>query len=97
MHDSNLTYEHHIKPILNKVNNTIGLLRQFQLILRRHSLITIYKTSIRSHLEYGEVIYDSTFNESFNQRLESIQHNAAIAVTGAIRGTSSGKHFQEKL
>ena len=70
-------------------------MRKFQLILRRHSLITIYKTSIRSHLEYGEVVYDSTFNKSFNQRLECIQYNAAIAIARAIRGASSGKHFQE--
>ena len=35
--DSNLSYEHHIKSILNKVNKTIGLLRKFQLILPRHS------------------------------------------------------------
>ena len=35
--DSNLSYEHHIKSIQNKVNKTIGLLRKFQLILPRHS------------------------------------------------------------
>ena len=93
--DSNLSYEHHIKSILNKVNKTIGLLRKFQLILPRHSLITIYKTFIRPHLDYGDVIYDRAFNESFHQRLESIQYNAAIVITGTIRGTSSEKLFQE--
>ena len=61
----------------------------------RHSLITIYKTFIRPHLDYGDVIYDRAFNESFHQRLESIQYNAAIAITGTIRGTSSEKLFQE--
>ena len=93
--DSNLSYEHHIKSILNKVNKAIGLLRKFQLILPRHSLITIYKTFIRPHLDGGDVIYDRAFNESFHQRLESIQYNAAIAITGTIRGTSSEKLFQE--
>ena len=89
--DSNLRYEHHTKSILNKVNNTTDLLRKFQLILPRHSLITIYKYLIRLHVDYGDVIYDRTFKESFHQRLESIQYNAAIAITGAIRGTSSKK------
>ena len=94
--DSNLSYERHIKsPILNKVNKTIGLLLKFQLMLPRHSLITIYKTFIRSHLDYGDAIYDHAFNESFHQRLECIQYNAAIAITGAIRETSSEKIFQE--
>ena len=95
MLDSNLSYEHHIKSILNKVNKAIGLLRKFLLILPRHSLITIYKTFIRRHLDYDDVIYDRAFNESFHHRLESIQYNAAIAITGAIRGTSSEKLFQE--
>ena len=34
-------------------------------------------------------------NESFYKNLESIQYNAAIAIIGAIRGTSSDKLFQE--
>ena len=41
--DSNFSYEHHIKSVLNKVNKTIGLLGKFQLILQRHSSITSYK------------------------------------------------------
>ena len=89
MLDSNLSYEHHIKSILA----TIGLLCKFQLILPRHSLITIYKTFIRPHLDYGDVISDRTFNESFHQRHESIQYNAAIAIIVAIRETSLEKLF----
>ena len=50
MLDSNLNHEHHIKSILNKVNKTIGLLLKFQLILPRHSLITIHKKFVRPHL-----------------------------------------------
>ena len=95
MLDLILSYEHYIKSILNKVNKTIGLLRKFQLILPRHSLRTIYKIFIRPHLDYGDVIYDRAFNGSFHHRLESIQYNAAIAITGTIRGTSSEKLFQE--
>ena len=60
MLNSNLSYEHHIRSILNKVNKMIGLLRKFQLILPIHSLITIYKTFIKPHLGYGDVIYGRT-------------------------------------
>ena len=70
-------------------------LLKFQGILPRTSLITIYKSFARPHLDYGDIIYDQTFNESFHQRIESIQYNAAIAITGAIRGTSSEKLYQE--
>ena len=93
--DDKLSYEHHLKSVLNKVKKAIGLLCKFQQILPRQSLITIYKSFIRPHLDYGDIVYDRAFNESFHKYLESIQYNAAIAITGAIRGTSSEKLFQE--
>ena len=65
MLDSNLSYEHHMKSILNKVNKRIVLLRTFHLILPRHSLMKIYKTFIRPHLGYGDVIYDHAFKSHF--------------------------------
>ena len=40
-------------------------------------------------------MYDQASNESFHQRIESIQYNAAIGITSAIRGTSSKKLYQE--
>ena len=57
--------------------------------------MTIYKSFARTHLDYGDIIYDQTFNESFHQRIESMQYNAVIAITGAIRVTSSLKLYQE--
>ena len=47
------------------------------------------KPEITPHLDYGEVIYDRAYNTSFHQNLESLQYSAAIAITGAIRETSS--------
>ena len=58
-------------------------------------MITIYKSFIRPQLDYGDIVFDRAFNKSFHKNLESIQYNAAIAITGAIRGTSSEKLFQE--
>ena len=49
----------------------------------------IYKSFIWPHLDYDDVVYDRAFNESFHQSLESLQYSAAIAITDAIRGTSS--------
>ena len=46
---------------------------------------------MRPHLDYGNTVYDQVFNESFHKNLKSIQYNTAIAITGAIRGTSSGR------
>ena len=35
------------------------------------------------------------YNTSFHQRLESLQYNAALAITGVIRGTSKEKLYNE--
>ena len=81
--------------ILNKVNKTIGLLRNCQNMLPRSALPTIYKTCIRPHLDYDEIIYGQPYNASFHQKLELLQYNACLAITGAIRGTSKEKLYEE--
>ena len=93
--DSKLTFEEHCKTILDKTNKTIGLLHKLQSLLPRAALITIYKAFVRPHLDYGDVLYDQTFNASFHEKLESIQYNACLALTGAIKDTSKDKVYQE--
>ena len=73
----------------------MGLLRKFQQILPRSTLLTIYKIFIRSRLDYADIIYDQAYNSDFHDKLESIQYNACLAITGAIRGTSTEKIYQE--
>ena len=40
------------------------LISKFQGILTRTSLITIYRSFARPHLDYADIIYDQTFNNS---------------------------------
>ena len=70
--DSNLDFKEHMQNVLNKVSKTIGLLRTLQKILPRPPLITIYKSFIRSRLDYGDIIYDQAYNVYFHQKIESI-------------------------
>ena len=60
-------------------------------MLPRPALITIYKAFIRPHLVHGDVVFDQAVNNSFHQRLVSVQYNAALEITRAIRGTSKEK------
>ena len=69
--DSKLSFNILIKTIFPKVNKTIDLLRKFQQVLPRPFFITIYKAFIRPHLDYGDVIFDQSFNNFFHQRLKS--------------------------
>ena len=57
--------------------------------------MTIYKAFLRLLIDYGDIIYDQTQNESFFEKLESVQYKAALAITGAIQCTSRDKIYQE--
>ena len=80
-----------MKVITTKVNKATGLLQKLQKTLLRLVLITMYKALVRPHLDYGDMIYDEAYNERFHQKLESIQHNACLALSRAIRGSSRKK------
>ena len=57
-------------------------------ILPRGPLLTTYKSFIRLHRDYGDFIYDQHQHyilSTFHQKLESIQHDTALAIIGAIR------------
>ena len=88
--DNKLNFQEHLKNILSKVNKTIGLLRKMQKSLPRGPL-TIYKSFFRHHLDYRDIIYDQHYISSFHQKLESIQYNSALAITGDIRAFSREK------
>ena len=84
--DNRLTLDEHLTNVSDKICKTIGLLRKLQNILPRPALLTIYKCFIRPNLDRGDIIYDQAYNLSFHHKLESIQYNAALALTEAIRG-----------
>ena len=75
--ETKLDFDLHLKNVQSKVNKTIGLLCKLQNILPRESLIC--KSFIRPHTDYGDKIYDRSYNSSFHQNIESIQYNAIIA------------------
>ena len=93
--DSKLDFDEHIKGVFEKTSKSIGLIRKLRNFLPRPSLLQIYKSFVRPHLDYGDIIYDKAFIGYFQKKLESIQYNAALAITGAIRGTSREKIYSE--
>ena len=70
-------------------------MRKLQKTLPRPALMTMYKAFVRSHLDYGDIIYDEAYNETFHQKLESIQYNACLGLLAAIRGSSREKLYHE--
>ena len=61
--DEKLNFSNHIKENISKANKGIGILRKLYNVLPRNFLITIYKSFIRPHLDYGAIILDQPENE----------------------------------
>ena len=93
--DEKLNFGHHINEKIAKANKGIGVIKKLQNILPRKALLTIYKSFVRPNLDYGEIRYDQPNNDSYCNKIERIQYNAALAITGAIRGTSQSKIYKE--
>ena len=93
--DEKLNFHDHINAKILKANKGIGIIKRLSNTLPRKSLLTIYKSFIRPHLDYCDIIYDQPNNESFCTKIEHIQYNAALAITGAIKGTSQTKLYKE--
>ena len=93
--DEKLNFKQHLKVLIDKASKGISVLRKLRYQIPRRSLISLYKSFIRSILEYADVVYDQPTNNSFSDKIESIQYNAALAITGAIRGTSKDKLYKE--
>ena len=46
-------------------------------------------------MDYGNVIYDQPLNESLSNRIDTVYFKAALAITGAIQGSSQEKLYQK--
>ena len=79
--DSKLNFSQHLSEKISKANKGI--------------VLTIYKSNIRLHLDYGDIIYDQPHIDTCVNKIESVQYNAALAITGAIRGTSMERIYRE--
>ena len=64
--DNKLNFQERIKNIVTKVNKTIELLQKLQNILPRGSLLTIFQSFVSTLLDFGDVIYDQSYNNTFH-------------------------------
>ena len=93
--DSKLNFNAHVDQKIKKCNRIIGLIRRLSINLPRNALLTIYKSFVRPHLDYGDILYDKPNNENFQNKLAKVQYRACLAITGAIQGTSGTKLYDE--
>ena len=103
--DKKLTFQSHIKEAIKNANKGIGIMKFMSKFVPRSTLETMYKAYVRSQLEYGDVIYHRPplvgnhlsiydLNETMT-KVESVQYRAALATTGAWKGTNKEKLYKE--
>ena len=73
----------------------ISLVRRLSVNLPRNAILAIYKSFIRPHLDYGDILYDKPSNDNFQSKMEKVQYRACLAITGGIQGTSRERLYDE--
>ena len=73
----------------------IGVIKRLSKMLPWHYLLTTHKSLVRPHLDYGDVLYDQPSNKSLFKKIQTIQYNAALAITSVIKGTSQIKLYNK--
>ena len=63
--DSKLNSNAHVDQKIKKCNRIIDLIRWLSISLSRNALLPIYKSFPRSHLDYGDTLYDKPDNDNF--------------------------------
>ena len=70
--DKALNFNLHIREKISKPMKGIGVIQKLSKTLTRHSLITIYKSFVRPHL-------DQPYSESCTQKNQIIQENSGVS------------------
>ena len=106
--DSKLSFVKHITEKIGNARKGIGIIKHLSPYLPLKTRDQIFKMHVRPHLDYCDVIYHipvkpremSNFDCSrtlqyLMKLLESTQYQAALAVSGAWKGTSREKIYEE--
>ena len=75
----NLKFDEHINNTVNKVNRITGLIKRKFTYMDKDLFLTLYKSLVRSHLDYGNLVFYQT-TKKYKQILENAQRRATRLV-----------------
>jgi len=85
-----MTWKHHVDDLIDRTQKTINLMKCFHGMtwgISNKILITLYKSLIRSKIDYGSILYQDASKTTLN-RIDSIQYRALRVALAAAKGTS---------
>ena len=96
--DSKLNFQSQVREAVIKARRGISLIKYLSKYFSRDVLDEVYKLYVRPHLDYGDIIYhkfDPDMRSTVTKSIEQAQYTAALANTGAWKGTSRQKIYEE--
>ena len=91
---SKLNFSKYIREMVAIATKGLSLLRFLTKFVDRNVLSMSYKMYIRTHLDYGDVLYHNKRTDLMDL-LERIQYKAALVVSVCWQGTSRKKLYEE--
>ena len=90
---------------MKKAKKNVGILKHLPKFLPLKTLDQMYKDLVRSHLDYCDIIYHIQTHtnqpplgvtlHSMMEKVERIQYQAALPISGAWHGSSRSKLYEE--
>ena len=98
---TSLSFTKHVYEKIKKANKHIGIIRKLSAYLPFQTLNQMYKTFVRSQLDYCDVIYHQAAKitregqvlTTLMNEIERVQYRGALAVTGAWKGSNRSKLY----
>ena len=92
--NNKISWTDHINNICKQCDKRLDIIQKMRCTLKRACIEKLYKSFIRSLLDYTDVIYDNC-SKIDTDKLEHVQHRACIIATEAIRLTKHETLLQE--
>ena len=103
--DPSLSFEKHLNEKMIKAKKHNGIIKHLSNFLPLQTLDQMCKALVRSHLDYCYIIYHMPSHQNqaplgvtlsyLVEKVERIQYQAALAISGAWRGSSRSKLYEE--
>ena len=91
---NDLSWGSHIENIVSSAGKCLDVLNALKHLLDRKTLEQVYKSFVRSKVEYASIVWDNCTKEQ-SDLIEQVQYRAGKIVSGAIHRTSKELVYQE--
>ena len=86
--DESLSFDCHIKNLIKRLSQSVGILEKVKPFLNTNALLNLYYAIFHLHLQYGLITWSSTL-KNYLKKLSTLQ-NKAVKIVGG------GKYYNQQ-